>query len=291
MKEIGTISLSRMNNGAHFLYVSNILARAEANEQVNTKAAALVAALKDAVRQEDADLKLTQKSLLTDDIAKADDLRDSLFSGYKKAVDGFRDFPAEELAKAAKQLWQHLKDYAINPKMQLDRQTGLLMNFISDLEGKYAEQVEALSLTPFVTKLKEANEAVRQLTMERTNEKMTRTVGALKASRKVTDKAYNALVKMVNALATVEGDAEYANFIDYVNTEIAHYKREVLNQKTTGTKPSDGGSSSDGGNGGNTEGGGSGSGGDEGSGGDGGNEGGGSDGGDDDDDYTPLPEV
>lgn len=39
MKEISTISLERMNNGAHFLYVSDILARAEADTVVNAKAA------------------------------------------------------------------------------------------------------------------------------------------------------------------------------------------------------------------------------------------------------------
>ena len=72
MKEISTISLERMNNGAHFLYVSNILTRAEADSKVKTKAAAQVAALKAAVAQEDKDLKISQKSLLTDDIAKAD---------------------------------------------------------------------------------------------------------------------------------------------------------------------------------------------------------------------------
>ncbi len=40
--------------------------------------------------------------------------------------------------------------------MQLDRETGLLMNLITDLEGKYKSEVEILSLTPFVTNLKAA---------------------------------------------------------------------------------------------------------------------------------------
>lgn len=229
MKEIKPISLERMNNGAHFLYVSNILARAEADEAVKTKAATLVAALKTAVEQEDADLKLSQKSLLTDDIAKADAERDALYSSYKKAVASFLNLPVEEMAQAAKVLNQHLKDYAIDPKMQLDRETGLLVNLITDLEEKYASQVSALSLTPFVTNLKAANEKVRTLTASRTEERMGVTVGALKASRKASDEAYRMLVKMVNALAMVEGEEEYSEFIDYVNTEIAHYKREVLN--------------------------------------------------------------
>lgn len=198
MKEISTISLERMNNGAHFLYVSNILARAEADPKVKTKAAAQVAAL-----------------------------------------------------KAAKVLNQHIKDYAIDPKMQLDRETGLLLNLITDLEGKYKTEVETLSLTPFVTNLKAANERVRTLTASRTDEKTGITVGALKTSRKASDDACRMLVKMVNALALVEGETDYVPFIDYVNAEIVHYKREVLGQKaaaadTTGgeTTPSGGDSES-----------------------------------------------
>lgn len=247
MKEIGTIALGRMNNGAHFLYVSNVLARAQADTKVSEKAAAQVAALQAAVAQEDRDLKLSQKSLLTDDIAQADSDRDQLYSGYKQAVKGFLDLPVENLAQAAKVLNQHIIDYAIDPREQLDKETGMLVNFLADLEGKYAEQVSALSLTPFVTALKEANERVRTFTADRTEERMTQTVGALKASRKASDEAYRALVKWVNALALIEGETEYADFIDYVNTEITHYKREVIGQKSKApdTSAGQGGASGD----------------------------------------------
>lgn len=55
----------------------------------------------------------------------------------------------------------------------------------------------------------------------------------LKTGRSVSDDAYHNLIKMVNALAMVEGIENYEEFIDYVNTEIVHYKREVLNQKAS----------------------------------------------------------
>ena len=107
-----------------------------------------------------------------------------------------------------------------------------MVNFISDLEDKYATQVAKLGLTAFVTNLKEANERVRTLTLQRTNEKIGITVGALKTARTASDDAYRALVKMVNALALVFGEKDYTAFIDYVNTEVTHYKREVIGQKT-----------------------------------------------------------
>ena len=249
MKEIYDINIQRMNNGAHFTFVSNILARAEADTAVKEKASELVSNFKTAVSAEDEALKISQKSLLTDEIAKADSDRDALYAGYKKAVEGFLAMPIADMAQAAKVLAQHIKDYKINTAGQLDKETGLLVNFVSDLEDKYAAQVAKLGLTAFVTNLKEANERVRTLTLQRTNEKIGITVGALKAARTASDDAYRALVKMVNALALVYGEKDYTAFIDYANTEITHYKREVLNQKasapsTSGSSAVDSGSSS-----------------------------------------------
>ena len=259
MKEIYDINIQRMNNGAHFTFVSNILARAEADTAVKGKASELVSNFKAAVAAEDEALKISQKSLLTDEIAKADNDRDALYAGYKKAVEGFLAMPIADMAQAAKILSQHIKDYKINTADQLDKETGLLVNFISDLEDKYAAQVAKLGLTAFVTNLKEANERVRTLTLQRTNEKIGITVGALKTARTASDDAYRALVKMVNALALVFGEKDYTAFIDYVNTEITHYKREVLGQKasapsTSGNSAVDSGSTSTPSGGGSTSG-------------------------------------
>lgn len=249
MKEIYDINIQRMNNGAHFTFVSNILARAEADTAVKGKTSELVSNFKTAVAAEDEALKISQKSLLTDDIAKADIDRDALYAGYKKAVEAFLAMPIADMAQAAKVLAQHIKDYKINTAGQLDKETGLLVNFITDLEDKYSAQVAKLGLTAFVTNMKEANERVRTLTLQRTNEKMGVTVGALKTARTASDDAYRALVKMVNALALVFGEKDYTAFIDYANTEITHYKREVLGQKasapsTSGSSAVDSGSSS-----------------------------------------------
>ena len=249
MKEIYDINIQRMNNGAHFTFVSNILARVESDTAVKGKAADQVSNFKAAVAAEDEALKISQKSLLTDDITKADSDRDALYAGYKKAVEGFLAMPIADMAQAAKILSQHIKDYKINTADQLDKETGLLVNFITDLEDKYSAQVAKLGLTAFVTNLKEANERVRTLTLQRTNEKIGITVGALKTARTASDDAYRALIKMVNALALVFGEKDYTPFIDYVNTEITHYKREVIGQKaknpsTSGGSSTDSGSSS-----------------------------------------------
>ena len=228
MKEIQSIALVNINNAAHFTFVSNMAERAEKDATVSEKCAAQVKAFRAAVTAEDENLKISAKSLVTDKIAEADRLRDQLYAGYKKAVAGYVNFPVESLAEAAKVLNQHIKDYKIDVKAQLDKETGLLVNFIQDLEGKFAEQVKTLSLGAFVEKLKAANEEVRSLTGQRTDERSAKTAGALKAARTASDEAYKMLTMHVNAHALIEGEAEYAAFIDYANTEIAHFKQEVI---------------------------------------------------------------
>ena len=228
MKEIQSIALVNINNAAHFTFVSNMADRAEKDAAVSEKCAAQVKAFRAAVTAEDENLKISAKSLTTDKIAAADRLRDQLYAGYKKAVAGYVNFPVEDMADAAKVLNQHIKDYKIDVKAQLDKETGLLVNFIQDLEGKFAEQVKALSLTAFVEKLKAANEEVRELTGQRTDERSAKTAGALKAARTASDEAYKMLVLHMSAHALIEGEEAYAAFIDYANTEISHFKQEVL---------------------------------------------------------------
>ncbi|MDE6068891.1 MAG: hypothetical protein K2F89_08090, partial [Treponemataceae bacterium] len=228
MKEIQSFVPSHMNNGAHFTFVSNMAERAEKDSAVSEKCKAQVAALREAVKAEDENLQISAKSLVTDKIVAADRLRDQLYAGYKKAVSGYTDFPVADMAEAAKVLAQHVKDYKIDVKAQLDKETGLLVNFIQDLEGKYKPQVDALSLGAFVEKLKAANEDVRSLTSQRTDERSAKTAGALKATRNASDEAYKMLAMHVNAHALLEGEEAYAAFIDYANTEIEHFKQEVL---------------------------------------------------------------
>ena len=238
MKEINEIYLGRLNNGAHFQYMTNILNRVTADVTLAKEEhlAPLVETLMSAVYDEDKNLVLSRKSLYTDEIKAADDRRDALYSAYKRGVSSYVDFPDTDLAEAAKVLSQHIKDYGIDPAMQLDKETGLLSNFTADLQAELAGHVAKLSLTAFVEKLAAANAEVISYTLKRTEERMGVETGALKTARAASDNAYRALVKMVNALALVFGDADYADFIDYVNTEIAHYKQEVINGRSASSK-------------------------------------------------------
>lgn len=236
-KKINGISTKSMSNGAHYSYMLATIERIEAEETVKIKIATELANLKSAFQVEDENLKTSQKNTLTDQISLSDTRRDGFYTGYKSAVKGFLKMPEGEMLENAKSLWQHITDYQIDTKWQLDRQTGMMANFIADLETKFASPVEALGLTAFVTNMKEANEEVRALMKERDTENATKVVGAMRAARQATDNAYRAAIEKVNAYALIDGVADYQAFIDGMNAQIVRYKREVLGQTTTSATP------------------------------------------------------
>ena len=243
MIDIQKVDLVGMNNGAHFEFMKVVNDRFAAETTLSTNAAAKKAmeALAAALKEEDRCLVISRRNLITDDIRAADKTRDDIFRSLRKAINGFTDAPVADVAKAGKVLKQCVADYAINPAMQLDRETGLLHNFIADLETKHAAEVAKLGLTLYVAPLKEANAKVEQFIVDRTTAQSAVAAGELRQARLTTDAAYRYLVKFVNALAMVSGTTDYDALAKFLNEHIDRYKHEVLpKKKKGGKKPSDG---------------------------------------------------
>ena len=242
MKHIEPISLEHMSNGSHFLFITDTVGLATADAKVKTKVTAELTALQTALKAEDDALALSKANLLSKDIKAIDAERDKHYKALRKAITFFLNHPDAQLVKAAARLEQLLKDYNINPAMQLDRETGLLLNLISDLETKSAADVTALALTPVVQAMKQANDKLREVTRARANDRAVQIVGQLKQAQHASDEAYRTLIQKVNALAVVEGEADYADFISKMNEQVKHYKQEVLpkaKKKDDGKKPGD----------------------------------------------------
>ena len=244
MIDIQKVDLVGMNNGAHyeFMKVVNDRFAAETTLSTNASAKKVMEALAAALKEEDRCLVISRRNLITDDIRAADKTRDDIFRSLRKAINGFTDAPVADVAKAGKVLKQCVTDYAINPAMQLDRETGLLHNFIADLETKHATEVAKLGLTLYVAPLKEANAKVEQFIVDRTTAQSVIAAGELRAARLATDAAYRHLVKFVNALATVSGTTDYDALAKFLNEHIDRFKHEVLpkKKKADDKKPGDG---------------------------------------------------
>jgi len=233
MKQIASIYWEGLTNGTHYSLAKRLLEAALADTAVSEKAATQLAALKAAFEQEDADLKISQKSFDTDKIAEADRRQDKLYNTLKKAVRSFLDDDDAETAEAAKTLNQLFTDYGIATTMQLDREAGLMFNLCKDHKEKCPAQLATLGLTVMANKLSAANAEVMSLLEQRSKENSTKVAGALKKSRAAVDEAMRDFIQYVNAAAVIFGVADYEAYIDFANTDIARIKREALGKKSS----------------------------------------------------------
>ena len=231
MKKIGNIDLTRATKAGHIDFIRAVCEAAEAEEGVlaNDVARKAVEALKAAYNEERENLILSTKSLLTDDIHAADMERDGLFTGFKGTVMAQQHMPYADKAKAAKELTQRIKDFRLRRTLQLDEETALLGKLIEECEEKYATHVEQLSVTAYVSALKEANDRVRRLINERMQNQRLRKEAEVGSSRRGSDKAYRWLVEVVNAMQVLLGDeAGVGHFIDFMNALIKRYRQVVF---------------------------------------------------------------
>jgi hypothetical protein len=200
-------------------------------------------------------VRISRKKTLTQAFLAADKKRDRGFRGYRKGLSFFRDATGAEL-EAYEKLKDHLNLYSFTPSMARIKQTAVMLQFLPDLldAKKLAGEVALLNLTPFVQLMEEGNNEVVKLEEEANKEASQVIVGETAMAVKAFIAAYHELIKIVNALITLEGESKFADFRDYLNAVIVEYKRKMLKQKASLTGGGDSGNhAGDGGNSGDGE--------------------------------------
>lgn len=231
MEKIGNIDLTRATKAAHFEFIRSVCAAAEkeADMLTNEVARKALEALKAAHEEEQQNLTLSNKSLLTDDIRAADAKRDRLLTGLKRTAAALQQSPEPEKAQAAKELTQRIKDIRVRRSLQLEGETALLMKLAEECETTYAEQVKRLGVGGFVTAIKAANQQVYSLINERMQNQRLRKEAEVDAARRRSDAAYRWLVEVVNAMRVLLGEESgTGHFIEFMNKLIRRYRQVVF---------------------------------------------------------------
>jgi len=190
--------------------------------------------------------KRISKSSITAQLQEADKARDDIFLGMADtAKAALKHFNPEVQAAAGrlKVLFDTYGNIAIKP---LNEQTSATYNILQELQGKYAQDAEAVGITQWAVELQARNNAFSSLMKERFDETASKCDIVLKEARAELDQSYFAIRERINALAIVEGEADYENFIRTLNAVIAKYtailnmrlgrkgKKEVENTQTNG---------------------------------------------------------
>jgi uncharacterized protein YegL len=131
---------------------------------------------------------------------------------------------SKHIAESAHKVKIVLDTYGNVARKTLNEETSAIYNLVQDLRSdKYGNETRDASLMTWVDELEKRNKAFEALVKERFDETAHKTDIVLKAARAELGKVYHSIEERINALAIVEGTADYEEFIRTMNAVVAKY--------------------------------------------------------------------
>ena len=227
--EIKKIFKRELQHLEHYQFANHLLTMAkEANVE---KLTAVLKPLEDAFKAEDEAMFPKKGNEMNAQLRELDDRRDKAYYSLQHAVDaGLYSEEAAEL-EAAKRVSEIMKRYAGVATMNYDKETGGLKNLLADLaETEAAKAVKVLHAEGAVKRLGDHNKAFDEAFRGRfAGDKK---LFDMKALRRVTDKAIDAVVRRIDSLDDLEPSAAITALINRYN-QLVDNRHTLLKQRET----------------------------------------------------------
>jgi len=171
-------------------------------------------------RDEGVALVAITKSATTEEIDGADKNRDFTFRGLAdKVTNSLNHFNPEvrEVARRVKVIFDTYGNLVPKPD---DEESGLISSLVADLRTKLAAEIVTLAIVDWIDELERQNNVFIVLEATRNSEDAKKSDLRMKQVRVVVDAAYSKIVKRINALIIVNGEAPYTEFVRELNVRI-----------------------------------------------------------------------
>ena len=247
------MNIARLRTEECFGYLKQVVAETEnlpIQEETETPSVVSVLSTVDSVLKTKVDefitsydafddaLKASSTNPATATATATDNARDAAWRGANNYLTAMCDHPTAEVAANAAEAKSLFDKYGDPTKLAQTEESGILHNLLQDLEAFDSTKRTSLALDVWITDLKTKEEAFLAAAAERTEADAARQVGIVKTTRTAAEAAYRSLVDTVNALAMINGDTDYATFIDHVNTMIERQKA-ISKARSTRAKKED----------------------------------------------------
>lgn len=176
------------------------------------------------------------KSATTVEVETADKNRDFTFRGLADKVTNslnHYDPAVREAARRTKVIFDGYGNLVPKPD---DEESGLISSLIADLRTKVSAEIQTLAIVEWINELERLNNLFIALEATRNSEEATRTELRMKQVRVEVDAAYKKIVKRINALIIVNGEAPYAEFVKELNARITRAKDSIAISKAQTAK-------------------------------------------------------
>jgi hypothetical protein len=172
-------------------------------------------------------LDIIRKSGYTEEIDAQDRLRGTLIHGFTGAVKSMRKHFDVEVQQAAQKIESILKHYGNIAFKPFDQETAAIDDLIKELNDKYEAEIRLLMLGDWLRQLDIENQKFKALMSERYVETAQRPSTNMKMARTDTDKAFRAILNMLDALIMVNGASQYEAFVNELNAVSERYKTQL----------------------------------------------------------------
>ena len=235
---IENTSLTRVRMLNFYQIMDNVITYLNQEDLETLKLKDPVKAFTDKFNDFDKLIQPMRSSGLAKDLIDLDHQRDKAIGHLATHLRLFSDHPEADKAKAAKELLQIYRKYGDKPQNKPNREeTALIKNLLQDFEpADIKAKLALIGADKWVGVLKEANEAFSAMYGRQVKHESSLDPGAVKEKRAVVYDEFKKLTNVINALATLGGEAAYKSIIDMINTEM---KKAVLAERPETKKPAD----------------------------------------------------
>lgn len=230
-----------LTNGQHFSLITLFVEELTAAQFAQQKLTALVDALRAKLTVEDKYMKIAQGSYLTKELEGADKQRDTCYGMLAGIVDQWLRREFNPQTAAAAKLKKILQVYKLDVRAQYDDESGVLDNLLQELQTEEARAaITTLQLGAVCEAMEAGNTQVKALLRQRDQEVNSVPAQALRTARQDTDKAYDDVIQLIEALALVSDSPEaYEQFVTSWNQTLQRYQ-DIIDRKSSGKGEDDG---------------------------------------------------
>ncbi|RKW65193.1 MAG: hypothetical protein D8B51_06355, partial [Tannerella sp.] len=235
---IENTSLTRVRMLNFYQIMDNVITYLNQEDLETLKLKDPVKAFTDKFNDFDKLIQPMRSSGLAKDLIDLDHQRDKAIGHLATHLRLFSDHPEADKAKAAKELLQIYRKYGDKPQNKPNREeTALIKNLLQDFEpADIKAKLALIGADKWVSVLKEANDAFSVMYGRQVKHESMLDPGAVKEKRDAVYDEFKKLTNVINALATLGGEAAYKSIIDMINTEM---KKAILAERPETKKPSD----------------------------------------------------
>lgn len=240
-----------LKNAQHFAYIQAFITSIQAAGFSAAKIVAKLAELVAAFGNEDHYYMIVRASEIVAQREAADQKRDRYYTRLHRLVQAWAGSGMAQLDAAASALIGPFNLYKVRVNAQMDEETGVLENLITDLSTTEMQaHLATINGTWLFQQMVDGQNQVKSLRLEQGVEESEKVYGALASARKQCDALYDELCDLIESFAKVADDATaYETFISQWNGTVKLYQ-DMLDRKSGTSSEGAGGAES--GNSGNS---------------------------------------